>query len=160
MKSREGYKVSKVEEKILELGLELPKISTPIASYIPAKKVGNLVFTSGQLPMVNGELTNTGFLGKEVSIEDANRAAQVCTLNALAAVKGVIGDLDQIKSIIRVVGYVSSTPEFTKQPAVVNGASDLLLQIFGDEGKHARSAIGVSALPLNAPVEIELTVEI
>jgi len=152
--------VSKVEEKILELGLELPKISTPIASYIPAKKVGNLVFTSGQLPMVNGELTNTGFLGKEVSIEDANRAAQVCTLNALAAVKGVIGDLDQIKSIIRVVGYVASTPEFTKQPAVVNGASDLLLQIFGDEGKHARSAIGVSALPLNAPVEIELTVEI
>jgi enamine deaminase RidA (YjgF/YER057c/UK114 family) len=152
--------VSKVEEKILELGLELPKISTPIASYIPAKKVGNLVFTSGQLPMVNGELTITGFLGKEVSIEDANRAAQVCTLNALAAVKGVIGDLDQIKSIIRVVGYVASTPEFTKQPAVVNGASDLLLQIFGDEGKHARSAIGVSALPLNAPVEIELTVEI
>jgi enamine deaminase RidA (YjgF/YER057c/UK114 family) len=152
--------MSKVEEKILELGLELPKISTPIASYIPAKKVGNLVFTSGQLPMVNGELTITGFLGKEVSIEDANRAAQVCTLNALAAVKGVIGDLDQIKSIIRVVGYVASTPEFTKQPAVVNGASDLLLQIFGDEGKHARSAIGVSALPLNAPVEIELTVEI
>jgi enamine deaminase RidA (YjgF/YER057c/UK114 family) len=152
--------VSKVEEKILELGLELPKISTPIASYIPAKKVGNLVFTSGQLPMVNGELTNTGFLGKEVSIEDANRAAQVCTLNALAAVKGLIGDLDLIKSIIRVVGYVASTPEFTKQPAVVNGASDLLLQIFGDEGKHARSAIGVSALPLNAPVEIELTVEI
>lgn len=152
--------MSKVEEKILELGLELPKISTPIASYIPAKKVGNLVFTSGQLPMVNGEVTITGFLGKEVSIEDANRAAQVCTLNALAAVKGVIGDLDQIKSIIRVVGYVASTPEFTKQPAVVNGASDLLLQIFGDEGKHARSAIGVSALPLNAPVEIELTVEI
>ncbi len=152
--------MSKVEEKILELGLELPKISTPIASYIPAKKVGNLVFTSGQLPMVNGELTNTGFLGKEVSIEDANRAAQVCTLNALAAVKGLIGDLDLIKSIIRVVGYVASTPEFTKQPAVVNGASDLLLQIFGDEGKHARSAIGVSALPLNAPVEIELTVEI
>jgi len=152
--------VSKVEEKILELGLELPKISTPIASYIPAKKVGNLVFTSGQLPMFNSELTITGFLGKEVSIEDANRAAQVCTLNALAAVKGVIGDLDQIKSIIRVVGYVASTPEFTKQPAVVNGASDLLLQIFGDEGKHARSAIGVSVLPLNAPVEIELTVEI
>ena len=152
--------MSKVEEKILELDLELPKISTPIASYIPAKKVGNLVFTSGQLPMFNGELTITGFLGKEVSIEDANRAAQVCTLNALAAVKGVIGDLDQIKSIIRVVGYVASTPEFTKQPAVVNGASDLLLQIFGDEGKHARSAIGVSALPLNAPVEIELTVEI
>ena len=152
--------MSKVEEKILELGLELPKISTPIASYIPAKKVGNLVFTSGQLPMVNGEVKITGFLGKEVSIEDANRAAQVCTLNALAAVKGVIGDLDQIKSIIRVVGYVASTPEFTKQPAVVNGASDLLLQIFGDEGKHARSAIGVSVLPLNAPVEIELTVEI
>ena len=152
--------MSKVEEKILELGLELPKISTPIASYIPAKKVGNLVFTSGQLPMVNGEVKITGFLGKEESIEDANRAAQVCTLNALAAVKGVIGDLDQIKSIIRVVGYVASTPEFTKQPAVVNGASDLLLQIFGDEGKHARSAIGVSVLPLNAPVEIELTVEI
>jgi len=152
--------VSKIEEKILELGFELPKIAIPIASYIPAKRVNNIVFTSGQLPMVNGEITMTGFLGKDVLIEDANRAAQVCTLNALAAIKGVIGDLDQIKSIIRVVGYVASTPEFTKQPAVVNGASDLLLQIFGEVGKHARSAIGVSVLPLNSSVEIELTVEI
>jgi enamine deaminase RidA (YjgF/YER057c/UK114 family) len=152
--------MSKIEHKIIELGLVLPTPAKPLASYVPAKKSGSLVFTAGQLPMVDGVLVAQGFLGKNVEIEDAYQAARICTLNALAAIKGVIGDLDQIKQIVRVVGYVASVPEFTQQPAVVNGASELLLEIFGENGKHARSAVGVAVLPLNAAVEIELTVEI
>ena len=151
---------SKTETKIKELGFNLPEIVAPIASYVPAKQVGNLIFTSGQLPMVKGELISTGLLGKEIEIEEGIRAAQVCTLNGLAAIKGLIGDLDQIKQIVRVVGYVASNPNFNQQPAVVNGASNLLLEIFGEAGKHARSAVGMVALPLNASVEIELTVEV
>ena len=151
---------SKTETKIKELGFNLPEIVTPIASYVPAKQVGNLIFTSGQLPMVKGELISTGLLGKEIEIEEGIRAAQVCTLNGLAAIKGLIGDLDQIKQIVRVVGYVASNPNFSQQPAVVNGASNLLLEIFGEAGKHARSAVGMVALSLNASVEIELTVEV
>jgi enamine deaminase RidA (YjgF/YER057c/UK114 family) len=152
--------MGKVENRLSELGLLLPEAPKPVAAYIPAKQSGKLVFTAGQLPMVNGELISKGFLGQEVAIEDANKAAQVCTLNALAAIKGVIGDLDRIKQIVRVVGYVASIPTFTQQPAVVNGASELLLEIFGDDGKHARSAVGMAVLPLNASVEIELTVEV
>jgi enamine deaminase RidA (YjgF/YER057c/UK114 family) len=152
--------MGKVENRLSELGLLLPEAPKPVAAYIPAKQSGKLVFTAGQLPMVNGELISKGFLGQEVAIEDANKAARVCTLNALAAIKGVIGDLDQIKQIVRVVGYVASIPTFTQQPAVVNGASELLLEIFGDAGKHARSAVGMAVLPLNASVEIELTVEV
>jgi enamine deaminase RidA (YjgF/YER057c/UK114 family) len=140
--------------------LHIPEISKPIAAYIPAKQSGKLVFTSGQLPMVNGNLVSRGLLGQDVEVEDAHKAAQICTLNALAAIKGVIGDLDRIKQIVRVVGYVASIPTFTEQPAVVNGASELLLDIFGETGKHARSAVGIAALPLNASVEIELTVEV
>lgn len=151
---------SKTETKIKELGFNLPETVTPIASYVPAKQVGNLIFTSGQLPMVKGELISTGLLGKEIEIDEGIRAAQVCTLNGLAAIKGLIGDLDQIKQIVRVVGYVASNPNFSQQPAVVNGASNLLLEIFGEAGKHARSAVGMVALPLNASVEIELTVEV
>ena len=152
--------MSKIEHRIIEMGLILPTPPKPLAAYIPAKKSGNLVFTAGQLPMVDGVLVAQGFLGKNVEIEDAYQAARICTLNALAAIKGVIGDLDQIKQIVRVVGYVASVPEFTQQPAVVNGASELLLEIFGENGKHARSAVGMAVLPLNAAVEIELTVEI
>jgi enamine deaminase RidA (YjgF/YER057c/UK114 family) len=152
--------MGKVENRLGELGLVLPDAPKPVAAYIPAKQSGKLVFTAGQLPMVNGELISKGFLGQGVAIEDANKAARVCTLNALAAIKGVIGDLDQIKQIVRVVGYVASIPTFTQQPAVVNGASELLLEIFGDAGKHARSAVGMAVLPLNASVEIELTVEV
>jgi len=152
--------MGKVENRLSELGLVLPDAPKPVAAYIPAKQSGKLVFTAGQLPMVNGELISKGFLGQEVAIEDANKAARVCTLNALAAIKGVIGDLDRIKQIVRVVGYVASIPTFTQQPAVVNGASELLLEIFGDAGKHARSAVGMAVLPLNASVEIELTVEV
>jgi enamine deaminase RidA (YjgF/YER057c/UK114 family) len=152
--------MSKIEDKLKSLGLELPAIPKPLAAYIPAKQSGKLVFTAGQLPMVNGELISKGLLGKDVEIEEANNAARICTLNALAAIKGVIGDLDKIKQVVRVVGYVASLPTFTQQPAVVNGASELLLEIFDDAGKHARSAVGMAVLPLNASVEIELTVEI
>ena len=149
-----------IETKLIELGLQIPNPSKPVAAYISAKQTGNLVFTAGQLPMVNGELMTKGLLGRDVEIEEAYKAARICTLNALAAIKGVIGDLDRIKQIVRVVGYVASVPTFTQQPAVVNGASELLLEIFGENGKHARSAVGMAVLPLNASVEIELTVEV
>jgi enamine deaminase RidA (YjgF/YER057c/UK114 family) len=149
-----------VESRLRELGIQLSEPPKPVASYIPAKQTGNLVFTAGQLPMVNGELISSGLLGKDVEIEEAHNAARICTLNALAAIKSVIGDLDRIKQIVRVVGYVASVPTFIQQPAVVNGASELLLEIFGENGKHARSAVGIAVLPLNASVEIELTVEI
>jgi enamine deaminase RidA (YjgF/YER057c/UK114 family) len=152
--------LSTIEKKILSLGFTLPDTPTPLASYLPAKQSGILIFTAGQLPMVNGALISTGHLGQDVEIEDAKNAARVCTLNALAAIKGVIGDLDRIKQVVRVVGYVASIPTFTQQPAVVNGASELLLEIFGEKGKHARSAVGMAVLPLNASVEIELTVEV
>jgi enamine deaminase RidA (YjgF/YER057c/UK114 family) len=149
-----------VDNKLNQLDLTLPEIPKPLAAYIPAKQSGKLVFTAGQLPMVKGELVSEGLLGQDVDVEEANKAARICTLNALAAIKGVIGDLDRIKQIVRVVGYVASVPTFTKQPAVVNGASELLLDIFGEAGKHARSAVGMAVLPLNASVEIELTVEV
>ena len=152
--------MGKVESRINELKIALPESPKPVAAYIPAKQTGKLVFTAGQLPMVNGELISKGLLGQDVEIDEANKAARICTLNALAAIKGVIGDLDRIKQIVRVVGYVASVPTFTQQPAVVNGASELLLEIFGESGKHARSAVGMAVLPLNASVEIELTVEV
>ncbi len=151
---------SKIESILRDLNLSVPEAPKPVAAYIPAKQTGNLIFTAGQLPMVNGELISKGLLGQDVEIDEANKAARICTLNALAAIQGVIGDLDRIKQIVRVVGYVASVPTFTQQPAVVNGASELLLEIFGENGKHARSAVGMAALPLNASVEIELTVEI
>jgi enamine deaminase RidA (YjgF/YER057c/UK114 family) len=152
--------VNSYETKLESLGLSLPPIPNPVAAYIPAKQAGKIVFTAGQLPMVNGELISKGLLGQDVEVDEANKAARICTLNALAAIKGVIGDLDRIKQIVRVVGYVASVPTFTQQPAVVNGASELLLEIFGENGKHARSAVGIAVLPLNASVEIELTVEV
>ena len=150
----------KVEAVIDKIGYKLPEAPKPVAAYIPAKQSGNLVFTAGQLPILNGELASKGTLGQEVELEDAIVAARICTLNALAAIKGVIGDLDRIKQIVRVVGYVASVPTFNQQPAVVNGASELLLEIFGEAGKHARSAVGTVVLPLNASVEIELIVEV
>ena len=149
-----------VENKIKDLGLVLPEAPKPVAAYIPAKRVGNLVFTAGQLPIVNGELICKGLLGQDIQIDEAFQAARICTLNALAAVKGVTDDLDKIVQIVRIVGYVAGTQTFVQQPAVINGASELILEIFGELGKHARSAIGVSSLPLNASVEIELTLEV
>ena len=152
--------MSQIEERIIELGFLLPETSKPLAAYIPAVQSGNLVFTSGQLPMIAGSLAETGKVGGSVSAERAKELATVCALNALAAVKTVIGDLDKIKGIVKVVGFVSSVPEFSGQPAVVNGASEFLGEVFGDKGIHARSAVGVAVLPLDAPVEIELIVEV
>jgi enamine deaminase RidA (YjgF/YER057c/UK114 family) len=152
--------MSQVETRIIDLGFVLPETAKPLAAYIPAVQSGNLVFTSGQLPMINGSLAETGKVGGSVSPERAKELATVCALNALAAVKTVIGDLDKIKRVVKVVGFVSSTPEFSGQPGVVNGASEFLGEVFGDKGIHARSAVGVAVLPLDAPVEIELIVEI
>jgi enamine deaminase RidA (YjgF/YER057c/UK114 family) len=152
--------MSQIEQKIIDLGFLLPETAKPLAAYIPAVQSGNLVFTSGQLPMISGALAETGKVGGSVSPERAKELATVCVLNALAAVKTVIGDLDKIKRIVKVVGFVSSTPEFSGQPAVVNGASEFLGEVFGDKGVHARSAVGVAVLPLDAPVEIELIVEV
>jgi enamine deaminase RidA (YjgF/YER057c/UK114 family) len=160
IESLKGANMGKIESNLLKLNLSLPETPKPVAAYVPAKQSGKLVFTAGQLPMVNGELISKGLLGQDVEIEDANKAARICTLNALAAIKGVIGDLDRIKQVVRVVGYVASVPTFTQQPAVINGASEFLLEIFGDSGKHARSAVGMAVLPMNASVEIELTVEV
>jgi len=151
--------MSKVEQRLSELGLTLPQVATPAGSYLPAMISGNLVFTAGQIPLVEGKLMATGKLGAEITVEYGAEIAQRCALNALAAVKSVIGDLDRVKQIVKIVGFVSSVPEFTAQPSVINGASEFLQQVFGDAGQHARSAVGVSVLPLDAPVEIELIVE-
>ena len=152
--------MGKFEDRLKSLGMVLPEVPAPLAAYIPAKKTGQVIFTAGQLPLLKGELICKGLLGQDVDIEQAYQAARICTLNALAAIKGVVKDLDQIVQVVRVVGYVASTSTFTQQPAIVNGASELLLEIFGEVGKHARSALGVASLPLNASVEIELTVEV
>jgi enamine deaminase RidA (YjgF/YER057c/UK114 family) len=151
--------MSKVEQKLTELGLILPEVAAPAGSYLPAMISGNLVFTAGQLPLVDGKLMATGKHGAEITVEHGAEMAQRCALNALAAVKSVLGDLDRVKQIVKIVGFVASVPEFTSQPAVINGASEFLQQLFGNAGKHARSAVGVPVLPLDAPVEIELIVE-
>lgn len=148
-----------VESKIAELGLALPPVATPAGAYVPAIVSGNLVFTAGQIPLVDGQLMATGKVGAEISAEFATEIAQRCALNALAAIKSVIGDLDRVKRVVKVVGFVASTPDFTGQPGVLNGASEFLGAVFGDAGKHARSAVGVAVLPLDAPVEVELIVE-
>ncbi|MFF7452951.1 RidA family protein [Kitasatospora sp. NPDC008115] len=152
--------MSKVEEKLAELGLTLPPVAAPVAAYVPALRTGEFVFTSGQLPMVAGKLPNTGKVGAEVTPEEAKELARICALNALAAVKSVIGDLDLIEQVVKVVGFVASAPDFTGQPGVINGTSELLGQVLGDAGVHARSAVGVTVLPLDAPVEVELQVRV
>ena len=152
--------MSAPEDRLAELDLTVPEVPTPVAVYVPAVVSGDLVFTSGQLPMKNGELMLTGKVGGEVGPEEAKEAAQQCALNAIAAVKSKIGDLDKVVQVVKVVVFVASTPDFTGQPQVANGASELLGAAFGDAGKHARSAVGVSALPLDAPVEVEILVEI
>ncbi|PJJ03448.1 enamine deaminase RidA (YjgF/YER057c/UK114 family) [Streptomyces sp. 2333.5] len=152
--------MSAVEDKIAELGLALPQVVPPLAAYQPAVRSGAYVHTSGQLPMVDGALPATGKVGAEVSAEQAKELAATCALNALAAVKSVIGDLDKIQRVVKVVGFVASAPDFTGQPGVLNGASELLGEILGDKGVHARSAVGVAVLPLDSPVEVEIQVEI
>ncbi len=155
--------MSAVEERLAELGLTVPDVVPPVASYVPAVRQGDLVFTSGQLPMVAGSMPATGKVGEGEGLvcpEQAKELAQACALNAIAAVKALIGDLDQVTRVVKVVGFVASDPAFTGQPVVVNGASDLLGKAFGDAGIHARSAVGVVALPLDAPVEVEIIVSL
>ncbi|MCV7422356.1 RidA family protein [Mycobacterium yunnanensis] len=148
-----------ISERLTELGLELPAVVAPLAAYVPAVRTGNLVYTSGQLPMVDGELPKAGKVGAEVTAEEAKELARTCALNALAAVHALVG-VDSVVRVVKVVGFVASAPGFNGQPGVVNGASQLLGDVFGDAGVHARSAVGVSELPLNAPVEVELIVEV
>jgi len=148
-----------VRDSLRDLGLEVPVAAKPVAAYVPATRTGNLIFTAGQLPLVNGEMVATGKVGQEVDVDQAKKLAEVCALNCLAAVETIV-PIERIFRIVRVVGYVNGTAGFTNQPAVINGASELFLNLWGDSGKHARSAVGVAELPLNAPVEIELTVEI
>jgi len=147
------------EQKISELGLALPNVAPPAGSYLPSVISGNLVFTAGQIPLIEGKIAATGKVGGEVSLERAQEMARICLLNALAAVKSEIGDLQRVKRIVKLVGFVSSDPGFIQQPQVINAASDLLAEIFGEAGRHARSAVGVAVLPLDVPVEIELIVE-
>jgi enamine deaminase RidA (YjgF/YER057c/UK114 family) len=151
--------MSRIEAKLAQLGFPLPAVAKPVAAYVPAVVTGNLCFTAGQLPFVNGALPKAGKVGRDVSAEDAKDLARLCALNALAAVKLEIQDLDRITRIVKLVGFVSVVPEFTAIPGVMNGASEFLVEVFGDAGIHARSSVGVPALPLDSAVELELIVE-
>jgi len=149
-----------IQAKLAELGLTLPEAALPVAAYVPAVRTGNLVFTAGQLPLVDGKIPFVGKVGSDVTPEQAKDMAQVCALNALAAIS-LVADIDQIEKIVRVVGFVNGIPGFVAIPAVINGASELLIKLFGEvNGKHARTAIGVAELPLNAPVEVEMVVQL
>jgi enamine deaminase RidA (YjgF/YER057c/UK114 family) len=155
--------VSAVEDRLAELGLTVPDVAPPAGAYVPALREGNLVFTSGQLPMVAGDLPQTGKVGDGpdlVAADDAKELARTCALNAIAAVKSVVVDLDSVTRVVKVVGFVASDPSFTGQPGVINGASELLGTAFGVAGVHARSAVGVAALPLDSPVEVEIVVAV
>jgi enamine deaminase RidA (YjgF/YER057c/UK114 family) len=149
-----------IQAKLAELGLTLPQAAAPVAAYVPAVRTGNLVFTAGQLPLVDGKIPFVGKVGSDVTPEQAKDMAQVCALNALAAIS-LVADIDQIEKIVRVGGFVNGIPGFVAIPAVINGASELLIKLFGEvNGKHARTAIGVAELPLNAPVEVEMVVQL
>lgn len=151
--------MSAVEDRLAALGLKLPAVAKPVAAYVPAVVTGNLVFTSGQLPFVDGALPATGKVGAEVSADDAAGYARICALNGMAAAASAIGSLDRVTRVVKVVGFVASDPAFTGQPGVINGASELLGEVFGDAGQHARSAVGIAVLPLDAPVEVEFVFE-
>jgi enamine deaminase RidA (YjgF/YER057c/UK114 family) len=151
--------MSKLDERLAELGISIPQVAKPVAAYVPAVVSGSLVFTAGQLPFVDGALPTTGKVGADVDPETAKALARTCVLNGLAAAHGVIGSLDRITRVVKVVGFVASSPDFTGQPGVINGASELLGEIFGDAGAHARSAVGVAVLPLDSPVEVEFIFE-
>ena len=149
-----------ISARLQELGIVIPQVAKPVAAYVPAMMTGNLLFTAGQLPFVGGALVQTGKVGDTVSVGEATELARVCVLNALAAATTVIGSLDRITRVVKVNGFVASTPDFFGQPQVLNGASELLAEIFGDIGQHARAAVGVAVLPLDSPVEVELILEI
>ena len=148
------------EARLAAIGLTLPKVTRPLAAYVPAVRTGDYVYTSGQLPVVDGELLATGKVGDTVSAEEAAALARLCALNGLAAAASVAGGLDAIRRIVKVTGFVASVPSFTGQPVVVNGASEFLIEVFGEAGRHARSAVGMAVLPLDTPVEVELIVEV
>ncbi|MGH3330459.1 MAG: RidA family protein [Nocardioidaceae bacterium] len=152
--------MSTPEARLKELGLDVPDVAKPVAAYVPAIRTGSYVFTSGQLPMRDGQLITTGKVGGEVTPEQAVECARQCALNAIAAVRAEVGELSNIKRIVKVVAFVASTPDFTGQPGVANGASELFGEVFGEVGQHARSAVGVPVLPLDAPVEVEILVEV
>lgn len=152
--------MSVIEQRIEEAGYTLPAVGKPLAAYVPTMRDGDNVYTSGQLPLVDGQLAGTGKVGDTVGVEDAAGLARTCVLNALAAIKAEIGDLDKISQITKVVGFVSSAADFAEQHIVVNGASEFLGEIFQDKGTHARSAVGVAMLPMNAPVEVEMIVKV
>ena len=155
--------MSAVEDRLAELGLSVPDVAPPAGAYVPALRQGDLVFTSGQLPLVSGDLPQTGKVGDGhglVPADDAKALARTCALNAIAAVKSVVGDLDRVTRVVKVVGFVASDPSFSGQPGVINGASELLGHAFGDAGVHARSAVGVAVLPLDSPVEVEIVVAV
>ena len=152
--------MSVVEDKLAELGLSLPETATPAGAYVPALRTGNYVYTAGQVPLVDGALPVTGKVGAEVTAEEAKELARTCALNALAAVKSVTGDLDHVARVVKVTGFVASAPDFTGQPGVINGASELLGEVLGPRGVHARSAVGVAVLPMDSPVEVEIQVEL
>ncbi|MDQ0277934.1 enamine deaminase RidA (YjgF/YER057c/UK114 family) [Arthrobacter silviterrae] len=159
MESAQNQGSGPIEARLAELGLALPAVAAPVAAYVPAVISGNHVYTSGQLPFVDGSLPATGKVGAEVSADDAKKYAATSAINAIAALKSVLGDLDRVVRIVKVVGFVASDPGFTGQPGVINGASELLGEVFGDAGVHARSAVGVAVLPLDSPVEVELIAE-
>lgn len=148
------------EERLSAAGHTLPDVARPVAAYVPAVRTGSYVYTSGQLPMVEGSLAEVGKVGSEITPERAKKLAEICALNAIAAVRSLVGELSQVKRVVKVVGFVASDPAFTGQPGVINGASELLGLAFGDAGIHARSAVGVAVLPLDAPVEVEIVVEV
>ena len=149
------------ESKLISLGIKLPDPPEPVASYVPAVLTGNLLYVSGQIPVVDGKLAFEGTVGENLTLEEGKEAARICVINALAVIKKELGSLDKVKKIVRLSGFVASTTDFTRQPLVINGASDLLVEVFGEDvGKHSRIAIGVASLPLNSPVEIDLIVEI
>jgi enamine deaminase RidA (YjgF/YER057c/UK114 family) len=148
------------EDRLKSMGLRVPEVAKPVAAYVPAVRTGSYVYTSGQLPLVEGALAGTGKVGTDVDPERAKELAQICGLNALAAVRSVVGDLSAVTRVVKVVGFVASAPGFTGQPGVVNGVSELFGTVFGDAGVHARSAVGVTALPLDAPVEVEVVFEV
>jgi enamine deaminase RidA (YjgF/YER057c/UK114 family) len=149
-----------IEDKLKQLGIKLPEAPNPLGSYIPVLRIGNLIFLSGILPLIQGRLTRQGKVGKDVSLDEAREDARVVTVNALSVLKSHIKDLDKIKRCIKITGYVASDPDFTDQPKVLNAASDLLFEIFGEKGRHVRSAVGVNVLPLNSPLEIEFIFEV
>jgi enamine deaminase RidA (YjgF/YER057c/UK114 family) len=151
--------VGQISARLNDLGITIPQVAKPVASYVPAMTTGNLLYTAGQLPFVDGTLAKTGKVGAEVTASEAAELARICVLNALAAAQSVLGTLDSITRVVKVNGFVASSPDFIGQPQVLNGASELLAEIFGDKGLHARAAVGVAVLPLDAPVEVELILE-